>query len=139
MPTNNAINNQVGNGFISKKFILTPAQVIGAFATPVQLIPAPGAGKIALIYQADIFLNFNSVAYTGGGTPVLFPTTLSNGVPFSTTTITASAKTWQGAQQVGPGISHVNQAWNFTNQTGAFANGDSNLHIHLFYRIWSVT
>lgn len=139
MTLNNIINNRVADVFIPKTFILGPPEIKGAFASPVPLIFTPGPNKIALPYNVHIWLDYNSIAYTGGGTPVLFPDTQSNGMSFAAATITNAFSTWQGIQQVGPGISHLNQGWNFTNNTAPFATGDSNLYIHILYRIWSMT
>jgi hypothetical protein len=45
---------------------LTPAQLLDTVANPVELIPAPGAGKIINIIGYSDYLNFNSVSYNFG-------------------------------------------------------------------------
>ena len=42
---------------------LTSAQLLAMNATPVALIAAPGAGKCVVIESAQLFLDYNSVAY----------------------------------------------------------------------------
>lgn len=44
---------------------LTSAQILALFTTPIQLLPAPGAGYYNDIYSIIALNKFNSVAYTG--------------------------------------------------------------------------
>lgn len=43
---------------------LTSAQILALAASPVPLIPAPGAGNIITLFRFTATLNFNSVAYS---------------------------------------------------------------------------
>lgn len=51
---------------------LTNAQIKGMFVTPVQVIPAPGAGKIIVVVAWGIKLVYGGTsAFTGGGQTIL--------------------------------------------------------------------
>ena len=44
------------------------ADVLTIFATPVELIPTPGANKVIEVVSASVWLDFNSAAYTANVT-----------------------------------------------------------------------
>jgi Flp pilus assembly protein TadG len=47
------------------KTVLTSAQVLSLFTTPVVLVPAPGANYYIDVISVVVTLNYNSVAYAG--------------------------------------------------------------------------
>jgi hypothetical protein len=51
------------NQVLETKVTLTPAQILDSFSNPVELIPAPGAGKYIRPVTIDWFSEFNSVLY----------------------------------------------------------------------------
>jgi len=66
----------------STTVVLTSAQIKNLAATPIQLIPAPGSGKVIKLHNVvgkaiyggnDVFTNINSlsVRYSGVATPLL--------------------------------------------------------------------
>lgn len=44
---------------------ITSAQILALFATPIEVIPAPGAGKYIEIESVTAWLDYNSAAYAG--------------------------------------------------------------------------
>ncbi len=50
---------------ITTDVTITTAQVKALFATPIALVPAPGAGKANILVDAQLFLDFATVAYAG--------------------------------------------------------------------------
>lgn len=127
----NSLVFQLGN-VTSASFTLTTAQVVGAYATPVQLIAAPGAGFTTVI--KEVFISTNSTgntAFAGGGVANLQYGNANHGTgqnPLSTTiassaitAATSTLNTYTGAIGSFTGIS--NQGIFFSNATGSFTNG----------------
>jgi hypothetical protein len=44
---------------------ITTAQVLALAGTPIEIVPAPGAGKAVVVDHALFFLDYNSIAYNG--------------------------------------------------------------------------
>lgn len=57
----------VGNdtGIVSVDIAITTGQLLALNATPKTLVAAPGAGKIVLVEDAQLFFDYNSIAYNG--------------------------------------------------------------------------
>lgn len=129
---------------------LTSAQVLGMFATPVTLIPAPGAGlmNVVIFFQANLI--FNTTAYAGGGNFYLQYGTTSNS-NFRATEVNASAafirRVASATYSIQGNISDtggatgllstnsVNQAISITNLTGAFTTGNSTVRLQVWYTV----
>lgn len=57
----------IGGGTVRvAKVTLTAAQIQALVSTPVTLVAAPGAGWITSILSATAYIDYGSVAYTGG-------------------------------------------------------------------------
>lgn len=46
---------------------LTKANILAMYATPIEVIAAPGAGKVIEFLSAVVILDYATAAYTGGG------------------------------------------------------------------------
>lgn len=117
---------------------LTSAQLLGMNATPVELIPAPGAGKVIIIDNVLFTMTRTSTAYASGGTIVL---NYATGPVAAINTIAASVLTTAGAavtQTVRDGIDAAavaNDAIVITNGSGAFTTGTGTASVNIKYRI----
>lgn len=67
--THEEIDEYINNGVKRIKVTITPAQMLDLVANPVELIPAPGAGRVVNIHSVAVFLDYNSVAYNFSSTP----------------------------------------------------------------------
>jgi len=67
--------------------LITTAQVLALFATPITVVAAPGAGKYSEFVAAQLFLDFNAAAYAGiaAGEDLVFKYTDASGVQVSQT------------------------------------------------------
>lgn len=87
----NALKSTGGVDLIQKDIVITPAQLLGLNGGgSIELIPAPGAGKLIAVQNVIYFLDYNSVsydfAYPGISDVVAFKTgTASTGQNLNTT------------------------------------------------------
>lgn len=56
-----------GGSILSIQVPLSSAQILDMFNTPIEILPAPGAGKYILIFGASCSLDFNTTPYILGG------------------------------------------------------------------------
>ena len=131
-------------GEFSSVTTLTFAQVLALYATPVQLLPAPGANLAIVLRAVLLELLFNTTAYTnGGGANIQF---LANATVVSDVTqanfnglITATANSILLVDS--PFINTVLAKANLVNQplnvnlTNALAAGNSPLQISTFFSV----
>lgn len=63
------LHDKISNsgGIKTVKVELTPAQIKTLGSSPVELIPAPGAGKYILVTGADVVLTYGTTPYNFGG------------------------------------------------------------------------
>jgi hypothetical protein len=124
-----------------QKTTITAAIFKTLFTTPVSLIAAPGAGKFIQLFDALIYVNFNSAQYTAGGVLSL----LVGGASLATVTaalINAAAGASTDVIQptlplVGTGAvaGLANTALTISAATQNFATGDSPVNVHLWYAV----
>jgi hypothetical protein len=123
---------------------LTAAQFNGMYATPVQVIAAPGANKINVVDKVVMNMTFVSAQYASGGVVGLqYGNTAHLAGPAASATEAASDYTGAAASTVfrfGGGLSTgapistcANTAIYISNATGAFTTGDSTFKCWVYY------
>lgn len=123
---------------------LTAAQFNGMYATPVQLVAAPGANKLILVDHIELLMTYVSANYAAGGVAAGQYDSTANGAGVIATT-TLSAATFQAAASTGftfnTGVvpltfsTCVNKGIYLSNITQAFTTGDSTFVAKVFYRV----
>jgi hypothetical protein len=126
---------------------LTAAQVNGMYAAPVQLIAAPGAGKLILIDSILWDIAFVSASYAAGGAiQAQYGNTVHGAGPQASASIAAATLNAVAADSFlanGSGALTLaaaesgseNTAVFLSNATGAFTTGDSTVTLYIRYRI----
>ena len=122
---------------------LSAANIIGMNASPVEIVAAPGAGKIILVDQFLMSFTYGTTQFTGGGDYRIeyggVTGTNIMSVAGDANVIKAAANDLEffgnvAASQV-YSLSHINSAVNITNAGAAFADGDGTLKIFIRYRV----
>lgn len=119
---------------------ITSPQLLGMFNAPVNILPAPGAGKAIIVTNVIFDYVFNTTAYQAGGTIQLFygakTATASSALPAAaltagagTVTTGASVTTQRNAADV------ANAAITLSNNTAAFTTGDGTAKVTVFYTL----
>lgn len=139
-------NVDLGETVVHTKTVsLTAAQIIGMFATPVELIAAPGSGKALIVSDVTFSFTVGGTQFTGGGSVrVVYAGDTNNILGNATNNDLASSNINGAASFVairrtgsGAGIAvnpTANVAVNLTNITGAFAAGDGTLKVFIQYK-----
>jgi hypothetical protein len=123
-----------------KIFYLSAAQIIAMNATPVTLVPAPGAG-LGIVVESVIFkMTRTATAFTGGGT-VQFRYTNGAGTEVATALAAAIVTTGGAGIEIAkaalpaPVTVTQNAPVVITNGTAAFAAGTGTAVVYLKYKI----
>lgn len=122
---------------------LSSANILGMYATPVTVIPAPGAGKVILIDNVLLSHTHSGITYTGGGTTRLQYTGATDNLlttGFSSVLNQASDSleycvATRNTSYGSPTGMAANTAVQITNATGAFATGNGTAKLFINYRI----
>lgn len=117
---------------------LSQSNITGMNATPVELIAAPGAGKVIVVKAIELFHDYAVAAYInggdvfveyGGGVDIVgIDVALVTEGSDSNRYIVPSVYQLDATTATSAGFSvaaHANAAVNITNATAAFANGDA--------------
>jgi len=122
---------------------ITSAQILSMSATPIQLIPAPAAGKNIIVDNTMFTMTTTSTQYASGGPVVvqLGNTALGAGTSVLATNIPASTVT----AAAGTSYTKVNSPTSYTssagvglylsNQTAAFTTGTGTAIVDVWYSI----
>jgi hypothetical protein len=109
---------------------LTLAQIQGAFTTPVQVIPAPGAGNLVDVIDCTLDLVYGSAAYAGGGagqlsygTALTYPATATWAATVYTSLAANQVNKVAGALAVTASSNVLNTAVYYSNATAVFTAG----------------
>jgi hypothetical protein len=125
---------------------LTAAQVNGMYAAPVQIVAAPGAGKLILIDSILWDIAFVSAQYASGGAiQAQYGNTVHGAGSQASASIAAATLNGVAASGFianGSGTATLNApatventAVFMSNATGAFTTGDSTVTLYVRYRI----
>lgn len=125
---------------------LSAAQVNGMYATPVQLVAAPGAGKLVVIDNILWDIAFVSAQYAAGGAiQAQYGNTIHGaGSPASASIAAATLNgvaasgylsNGSGAATLNAPATVRNTAVYLSNATAAFTTGDSTVTLYVKYRI----
>ncbi len=143
--TSTSVKLGASDGATVNRVVITSAEVLLLATTPKVLVPAPGAGKIAIFEGCHVQLDYNSVAYTESSDNLVVAYTNAAGVVVSQViemtgfiTLTADSST-RGFPAINPIVANTgcaNQALVLDNNNANFGNdGDSTLTVDTFYRI----
>lgn len=125
---------------------LTAAQVNGMYAAPVQILAAPGSGKLILIDSILWDIAFVSAQYASGGAiQAQYGNTVHGaGSPASASIAAATLNgvaasgfiaNGSGAATLNAPATVENTAIYLSNATGAFTTGDSTVTLYVRYRV----
>lgn len=126
---------------------LTSAQILGMYATPVQLIAAQGAGKLIIVDDIIWDIAFVSAQYAAGGAiAAQYGNTIHGGGPAASGTLAAATLNAVAAStyisEAGAGgvldvatTSALNTAVYLSNATAAFTTGNSTATLYVRYRV----
>lgn len=129
---------------LTAEVTITPANIVAMYTTPVEVLPAPGAGKVIEVLSAVLIYDFLTAAYTGGGVVTL---AYGSGGATITANIAAANSFAASGDKVYPlsvlnaagGISMpVNTPVVITNASGVFVNPGTAAgvgRLHIVYRI----
>lgn len=121
---------------------LTSTQVLDMCTTvggtAVQLIGAPGAGKLIQVVKATAFLDYNSAAYAAGGNVILnYDASGGNAVAtISSACVTSAVDATEEFDMNTPLLTtSINQPLYIENLSASFTTGNSPLYVHIVYNI----
>lgn len=139
---------QVGN-VTTVSVTLNPTQMAAAYATPVQLVAAPGAGKVIIVQEASVYTaSTGNTAYATGTAPIIqYGTTVHGGgtnavgsglVAGDITAASSQVRCLVGSVAALTGVS--NTGIYFSNATGAYTAGTgTNVTFNLTYQTITAT
>jgi len=119
---------------------LSTAQILALFATPISVIPAPGAGKLNVVERMVAMLDFNAAAYAGiaAGEDLVLKYTNAAGDTIGTVETTgfldAAADAWGVMSHAVDVAPLVNAAIVAHILVAEVITGDSPVHLAIWYR-----
>lgn len=124
---------------------VSSAEMLTLRATPKQLVPAPGAGKILMLDSAWLQLDFNTSAYTESTDNMAIKYTDASGVTvsieieatgFVDATVDTSVRALPVLNATVANSAAENQALVLNNiGDGEYASGDSPVLVNIYYRV----
>lgn len=125
---------------------LTSAQILGAYAAPVQIIPAQGAHTIVVVNNVFVEFDYGTTQFAAGGAAGLqYDSTVHLAGTAATATVAAATINGFAANNgftlagaaTGTMASMVNKGIYWSNATGAFTTGDSSMILNVRYDVFS--
>lgn len=122
---------------------ISAAEFNGMYASPVELVAAPGADTLLVLDRVVLAMTYDSAAYDAGGVAaVQYDDTANGGGVIASTTLAAAAfqDTASTVYSFNAGVVEypfatcVNQGLFLSNITGAFTTGDSDMVAHVWYK-----
>lgn len=137
------LDNRNGAGVVQTyTTTITNAQILALFTTPIQLLPAPGAGNAWDVLDMWVENKNAGVAYASGaalqasyGTGVTNPATATIATAFLTSPTAPQSVKVAGAAASALTSAYANQAINFTNATQNFTTGTGTLIVKISARL----
>lgn len=125
-----------------KAVTITAAQILALFATPVELVPAPGAGRVLELVSVLLALDYGTVVYTIGTAGNIQVKYTDGSGAAASTTVAATGLLDQASDQVrvldkleATTTPVVNAALVLTLATASPTGGDSPIHAKIGYRV----
>lgn len=107
---------------------LTKTQILGLNATPVEVVPAPGAGKFIEFVSGMISVTFATAAYANGGAVAFYyagQSAISATVSAANSFLNAASQIWTvlpSGNGGGARATYLNLGITISNATGAFTD-----------------
>jgi hypothetical protein len=123
---------------------ITASAFNGMYATPIQLVAAPGANTLLVLDKVQLLMTYNSAAYAAGGTIAAQYDSTANGagvIASTTLANTAVQATVSTGWNFNAGVvaetfsTCVNKGLYLSNISGAFTTGDSPMVAHVWYKV----
>ena len=136
-----------GVELLFKTGTLSNANLTGMYATPVELIAAPGLAKAIIMHRAFLQHEYSTAAFTGGGSIVIQYDDTANGAGIQATNDISSglltAAFQRGQMQNGQlpdtlTVNYENIGIYISNTSAAFATGDGTASYVLWYSLIDV-
>lgn len=122
------------NGIYRKKVSLSSAQILDLHDTPIEAIPAPGAGKVIVIHQMTAKLSYGTATYGGANSAITLVDsslrTLALCTILSATSDTIRTATVDADRKIGE-----NSAIDLYVGLGNPTTGDSPVDVYITYEI----
>lgn len=123
-----AIGTELGYKSIS----LSSADILGLTATPIEFLPAPGAGKVYRLLSCIIDYTFGTIAYTNAGLKVYF---LGGTSPVQDFILNSGSSAIRDAGIATQTNALANTAMWIGAAAGTPASGDGTAKVHAYYQI----
>ena len=118
-----------------KEVTITSAQILDIFDTPVELIPAPGAGKVIKVNSIVAVMENNTIAYIGNG---LYIKVGSSVVSSDATILGLLTQVPRDMLSVLPVSLPTNTALTATSVVSDPTTGDGDLKLSITYQIINI-